>query len=67
MLDIKLFADYESNHIIMTYPSMHTNLKYYNDIKNVYINLSNILSENNILQSLLSQKTLKNQHHFLMN
>ena len=65
MLDIKLFADYESNHIIMTYPSMHTNLKYYNDIKNVYINLSNILSENNILQSFIVPKDFKKSASFL--
>ena len=29
MLDNKLFADYESNHIVMTYPSMHAELEYY--------------------------------------
>ena len=65
MLDNKLFADYESNHIIMTYPSMHAELEYYKKIKHVYINLSKILSHNKILQSLIVPKDFKESRSFL--
>ena len=65
MLDNKLFADYESNHIVMTYPSMHAELEYYKKIKHVYINLSKILSHNKILQSFIVPKDFKESKSFL--
>jgi len=65
MLDNKLFADYESSHIVMTYPSMHTDLEYYKDIKDVYINLSKILFHNKILQTFIVPKDFKATESFL--
>jgi len=52
-LDNKLLADYVSNHVVMVYPSMHKKLPHYEDMKNIYSQISNILSSNNIHQSYI--------------
>ena len=52
-LDNKLLADYVSNHVVMVYPSMHEKFLYYEDMKNIYSQISNILSSNNIHQSFI--------------
>ena len=43
-LNNKLLADYVSNHVVMVYPSMHQKFLYYEDMKNIYSQTSNILS-----------------------
>ncbi len=52
-IDNKLFADYMSNHIMMTYPWMHQKYKYYNDLVMIYKNLFEIFAKNNIKQTLI--------------
>ena len=49
----KLFADYISDHVMMTYPWMHERYTYYNDLTMIYKNLSKIFNENNIKQTLI--------------
>ncbi len=49
----KLFADYESKHIIMTFPSMHNKEYYYDELVSIYIKLCNIFSMNNIKQTIV--------------
>ena len=41
-LDNKLLADYVSNHVVMVYPSMHEKLLHYEDMKNIYSQISNL-------------------------
>ena len=52
-LDNKLLADYVSDHVVMVYPSMHEKLPHYEDMKNIYSKISNILSSNSIHQSYI--------------
>ena len=52
-LNNKLLADYVSNHVVMVYPSMHEKFLHYEDMKNIYSQTSNILSNNNIHQSYI--------------
>ncbi len=63
-LNNKLLADYESNHIIMTYPSMHTGFAHYKDMRELYINISNILSMNNVSQSFIIPKDFSDTDSF---
>ncbi len=49
----KLFADYNSNHIIMVHPSMYENKSYYKDLMRIYVRLHNIFKENNIKQTIV--------------
>ncbi len=44
----KLYADYLSDHIMMTYPWMHEKKTYFNNLILIYKSLSKILIENNI-------------------
>ena len=54
----KLFADYNSNHIIMVHPSMYNDKNYYNDLIKIYTQLNHIFIENNIKQTIvLDNKT----------
>ena len=52
-IDNKLYADYMSDHVIMTFPWMHKKQAYYDDLVNIYIRLSNIFIQNNIKQTLI--------------
>ena len=54
----KLFADYNSNHIIMVHPSMYNDKNYYNDLVKIYTQLNHIFMQNNIKQTIvLDNKT----------
>ena len=44
----KLLADYDSDHVVMVYPSMYDKCIYFEDFKKIYLDLSTILSENSI-------------------
>ena len=60
----KLIADYNSNHIVMVYPAMHNKFLYFEDIKKIYLELSIILSKNNICQSFIVPKRYRNEDRF---
>jgi len=49
----KLYADYMSSHIMMTYPWMHQKYTYYDDLVMIYRKLSKIFEKNNIRQTLI--------------
>ena len=53
----KLLADYDSDHVVMVYPSMYDKCIYFEDFKKIYLDLSTILSENSINQSIIIPKT----------
>ena len=60
----KLLADYDSNHIIMVYPAMHNRFFYFEDIKKIYLELSIILSQNNVHQSVIIPEIYDNEDSF---
>lgn len=66
-LNNKLLADYDSNHVVMVYPSMHDKFFYFDDIREIYSRLSTILSNNNIQQSFIIPETYSNEDSFFNN
>ena len=60
----KLLADYNSNHIVMVYPAMHDRFFYFEDIKKIYLELSIILSQNNVHQSVIIPEIYDNEDSF---
>jgi agmatine deiminase len=44
---------------------MHKEFKYYKDMRNIYLNLSNVLSENNIKQSFIVPTDFKDSEFFV--
>ena len=55
----KLFADFESNHIMMIFPYMHRNKGYYKELCNIYLSLNKIFLESNIKQTIVLSKNHK--------
>ena len=55
----KLFADLESNHIMMIFPYMHRNKSYYEELCNIYLSLNKIFLESNIKQTIVLSKNHK--------
>jgi len=49
----KLYADYESNHIMMIFPWMHQKYSYFNDLVAIYKKLSEIFYMNRVKQTLI--------------
>ena len=66
-LDNKLLADYDSKHIVMVYPIMHDKFHYYEDIKDIYLKLSNIMSDNKISQSYIVPEDYHDEDNFFKN
>lgn len=60
----KLLADYNSNHIVMVYPAMHNEFFYFEDIKKIYLEISVILSKNNVCQSLIVPEKYSSEDSF---
>ena len=52
-IENKLYADYISDHVMMTYPWMHKKYTYYNDLVIIYRSLSKIFEQNDIKQTLI--------------
>ncbi len=52
-IENKLYADYVSNHVMMTYPWMHQKRSYYKNLVMIYRDLSKIFDKNNIKQTLI--------------
>ena len=45
----KLFADYESDHIVMIYPHMYQKTYFYNNLLDIYKRLIDLFNINNIV------------------
>lgn len=52
-IENKLYTDYESNHIMMTYPWMHEKYSYFNDLIIIYKTLSEIFHINKVKQTFI--------------
>lgn len=61
----KLFADYESDHIVMIYPHMYQKRYFYNDLLDIYKRLLDIFSKNNIKYTVITRDEFDNIEIFL--
>ena len=64
-IENKLYADYVSDHIMMTYPWMHQKHYYYSDLVMMYRNLSKIFDKNNIRQTLILPEIAEYDHELI--
>ena len=64
-IENKLYADYISDHIMMTYPWMHKKYTHYNDLVMIYRNLSKIFDKNNIKQTWILPEIEEYDHELI--
>ena len=58
----KLWADYESNHIVMVHPHMHREKSHYGDLCTIFSNLNKIFINNKTKQTIVFDKNGKFQN-----
>ena len=58
----KLWADYESNHIVMVHPHMHREKSQYGDLCTIFCNLNKIFINNKTKQTIVFDKNGKFQN-----